>query len=174
MNIRPPTIDDANAMVEYYLTNQKYLAPWEPDRAASFFTVEFWKERLTSWEIERERGEAEHFIAKEPSRSQVIAVCSLTNIVRGPFMACNIGYSVSEEFQGQGVAKSLVSHAIDHAFNELRLNRVMANYLPRNERSAKLLESLGFVKEGLARRYLCINGVWEDHVLTSLLNPENA
>ncbi len=101
-------------------------------------------------------------------------MCSLTNIVRGPFMACNIGYSVSEEFQGQGVAKSLVSHAIDYAFNELRLNRVMANYLPRNERSAKLLESLGFVKEGLARRYLCINGVWEDHVLTSLLNPENA
>ena len=54
-------------------------------------------------------------------------------------------------------------------FDELGLNRVMAGYLPHNERSATLLLRLGFEKEGYARRYLKINGKWEDHILTALV-----
>jgi ribosomal-protein-alanine N-acetyltransferase len=46
--------------------------------------------------------------------------------------------------------------------------------MPANTRSARLLEKLGFEKEGFARRYLYINGRWEDHVLTSLINPNGA
>ena len=49
----------------------------------------------------------------------------------------------------------------------------MANYIPRNQRSETLLDNLGFAKEGVAIKYLLINGKWEDHVLTSLLNPQN-
>ncbi len=64
--------------------------------------------------------------------------------------------------------------AIEYAFKELDLNRIMANYMPVNTRSADLLNRLGFSQEGLARKYLKINGVWEDHVLTSKLNPENS
>lgn len=69
--------------------------------------------------------------------------------------------------------KSLLNFVINYAFNELGLNRVMANYMPRNTRSERLLSNLGFNREGIAERYLCINGVWEDHVLTALLNPKN-
>ena len=59
---------------------------------------------------------------------------------------------------------------IAFAFDELHLHRIMANHMPRNERSARLLHRLGFVREGLAHRYLLINDVWEDHELTSLTN----
>jgi ribosomal-protein-alanine N-acetyltransferase len=97
-------------------------------------------------------------------------MCSLTNIVRGPFQACYMGYSVSEKYQGKGLMKDLCLHVIDYAFNELGMNRVMANYMPDNHRSAALLTKLGFVKEGFAKNYLLINGNWEDHILTSLLN----
>lgn len=69
--------------------------------------------------------------------------------------------------------KALCQNAIDYAFKELSLNRIMANYMPINHRSAMLLKSLGFSKEGEAKRYLKINGCWEDHVLTSLLSPRN-
>ena len=62
-----------------------------------------------------------------------------------------------------------LSAALNHAFTELALHRVMANYMPRNHRSAAVLERLGFLREGLGQRYLNINGVWEDHVLTSLI-----
>jgi len=57
------------------------------------------------------------------------------------------------------------------AFEELRLHRIMANYRPENERSARLLERLGFVREGIARDYLFVDGAWRDHVLTSLTHP---
>lgn len=65
--------------------------------------------------------------------------------------------------------KSIVMHAIDYAFNDLKLHRVMANHMPGNERSAGLLKSLGFEIEGYAKEYLLIDGKWEDHVLNSLL-----
>ncbi len=88
-------------------------------------------------------------------------------------MACHMGYSVDQKYEGKGVMKALCQNVINYAFEELSLNRVMANYMPRNHRSAKLLQSLGFCIEGEVKRYLQINGVWEDHVLTSLLNPGN-
>ena len=56
-------------------------------------------------------------------------------------------------------------------FDAMRMHRVMANYRPENERSRRLLERLGFEREGLARNYLFIDGAWRDHVLTSLTHP---
>jgi len=66
--------------------------------------------------------------------------------------------------------KKIVSHAIGYAFNEIGLHRIMANHMPDNERSAGLLKSLGFEREGYAKEYLLINGRWEDHVLNVLIN----
>ena len=61
--------------------------------------------------------------------------------------------------------------AIAHIFQCVGLHRIMVNYQPANVRSEALLQRLGFEREGLARRYLKINGHWADHVLTSLINP---
>ncbi|WP_199609525.1 GNAT family N-acetyltransferase [Flocculibacter collagenilyticus] len=86
-------------------------------------------------------------------------------------MACYMGYGVSKEFEGKGVARELCSYAIEYAFSKLKLHRIMANYMPSNHRSDMLLQCLGFRKEGLALKYLKIAGAWEDHILTSLINP---
>ena len=61
---------------------------------------------------------------------------------------------------------------IDFMFQEMALHRIMANYMPRNERSARVLQRLGFAIEGQAKDYLMINGRWEDHTLTSLINSK--
>ena len=116
-------------------------------------------------------GRSRHFVALDPESDRIQAVCSLTNIVGGAFQAGNVGYSVALEYQGQGVMFSLLLQVIEYAFTDIGLNRVMANYMPRNIRSQRILDRVGFEKEGLAKNYLCINGVWEDHVLTSILNP---
>jgi ribosomal-protein-alanine N-acetyltransferase len=60
---------------------------------------------------------------------------------------------------------------IAYAFDELGFHRVMANYMPVNERSGRLLRRLGFVVEGYARDFLLIDGQWRDHVLTALTAP---
>jgi ribosomal-protein-alanine N-acetyltransferase len=65
-----------------------------------------------------------------------------------------------------------LSAAIDYAFRELNIHRIMANHLLDNERSARLLQRLGFVREGVAKDYLRIDGVWRDHVLNSLTNAQ--
>jgi ribosomal-protein-alanine N-acetyltransferase len=97
---------------------------------------------------------------------------SLSNIVRGVFQAAHLGYGIDHSLQGQGLMHEAVSEIIRFAFDDLRLHRLQANYQPHNQRSAALLQRLGFVEEGLARDYLYINGAWRDHVLTSLTNPQ--
>ena len=60
--------------------------------------------------------------------------------------------------------------AINFAFDELNLHRIMANHSPTNMRSAQLLRKLNFVVEGYARDYLLVHGEWQDHILTALTN----
>ncbi|WP_338941435.1 GNAT family N-acetyltransferase [Paraburkholderia sp. 22B1P] len=100
----------------------------------------------------------------------MVGDCNFTNIVRGPFQACHLGFSLAKRFEGQGLMREALTSAITYIFDEIGLHRIMANIRPENVRSARLLERLGFEREGLARSYLKINGVWADHVLTSLIN----
>jgi ribosomal-protein-alanine N-acetyltransferase len=97
---------------------------------------------------------------------------TFSNVVRGPFQACLLGYGLAADQQGKGLMREALVPALEWAFGPLGLHRVMANYLPRNERSGRLLAALGFEREGLARRYLQIAGTWEDHVLTAKIAPD--
>ena len=173
MDVKIVSPNDAYRLSKFYEMNESHLRAWEPAKEEEFHSGEAWKKRLQDWCSPPGSSVSVHFISVAPESHEVVATCSLTNIVRGPFMACYMGFSVGRKHEGKGVMKELCQHAINYAFEELSLNRVMANYMPRNHRSAKLLASLGFNVEGEAKRYLKINGAWEDHVLTSLLNPGN-
>ena len=169
MDIVLTQVKHAQALSAYYLENEDRFAPWHPLVREGHHSADAWARRLQDRERDYKEGRAVHFIGMDNDR--VIAACSLTNIVYHPACFCHMGYSVDRDFEGTGTMTTLVQHVIDYAFTTLRLNRISANYMPANTRSARLLEKLGFEKEGYARRYLCINGEWEDHVLTSLINP---
>jgi ribosomal-protein-alanine N-acetyltransferase len=100
-------------------------------------------------------------------------LCNFTNVIRGIFHACFLGYKLDERSQGQGYMTEALTGAIDYMFAEQRLHRIQANYMPHNQRSAAVLRRLGFTVEGTARKYLFIGGEWRDHVLTSLTNPDS-
>ena len=87
--------------------------------------------------------------------------------------ACYLGYSVDQEWQGQGLMREVVQAGMDYVFGTLGLHRIMANHMPSNVRSERLLRSLGFEREGYARAYLQIAGRWEDMVLNALVNPQS-
>lgn len=161
----------AAILSRYYRRNEARFQPWNPGVEPEYHTVAAWEQRLRQREHDFRLGVSAHFIGVDAREREVRGACSLTNIIRGPFQACHMGYSVDGRYEGKGVMAEIVQTVIDYAFKELGLNRVMANYMPANKRSAALLEKLGFEKEGYARRYLRINGQWEDHILTSLLNP---
>ena len=101
----------------------------------------------------------------------VVGVINLSQIVRGGFQAGIVGYSLDAGEQGRGLMCEGLLALIEYAFLDLGLHRVMANYRPENERSARVLERLGFEREGYAKEYLYIDGAWRDHVLTSLVRP---
>jgi ribosomal-protein-alanine N-acetyltransferase len=103
--------------------------------------------------------------------NRIIGTCNFTQIFRGPFQDCYIGYQINANFEGKGLMSESVSRAIRYMFQEQNLHRIMANYMPMNVRSKRLLQKLEFVIEGEAKNYLQINGKWEDHILTSLTNP---
>ncbi len=150
-----------------------HLDRWSPPAAPAFFTEEFWRERLAVAVEEFQAGRAARFVLqpKGPAEGPVIGTCNYTNIVRGPFQACHLGYQIARSHEGLGLMTEALRATNAFAFEALRLHRIMANYRPENGRSARVLERLGFVREGVARDYLFIDGAWRDHVLTALTHP---
>lgn len=162
---------DIPTIIQYYLDNQAFLAPYEPLRSKDFFTYEYWREQVRNRVSAFENDRALHLILINRADSQLIGCANFTNIIRGAFHACYLGYSLSERSQGQGYMTEALQVSLEFMFNERKMHRIMANYMPHNRRSGNLLKRLGFIVEGYARDYIYINGRWEDHILTSRINP---
>jgi ribosomal-protein-alanine N-acetyltransferase len=162
------------ALARFYRDNfAGHLDRWSPPPPEGGFGAQYWAGRLAEFEKEFEAGSAARWVLllRAAPAPEVLGTCSFTQIVRGPFRACVLGYQVARSHEGQGFMHEALCASLDYAFRELRLHRVMANYRPENARSARLLERLGFAREGYAREYLFIDGAWRDHVLTSKTNP---
>jgi len=165
--------DHAERLSVYYESNKSHLTPWEPLRPAGYHSKEAWLQRCHQFEREYQQGTALRILAIRANESDILGVCFFTNVSRGVFQACNIGYSVSAAHGGKGIMTELVKGSVDYLFEHLDLHRVMANYVPENHRSARILEKLGFEKEGYAKSYLQIAGTWRDHILTAKINPNH-
>jgi ribosomal-protein-alanine N-acetyltransferase len=169
----PIAPEHARAQLDYYHRNRGHLAPWEPMRDPGFYTLDYQQRAIASTIQDVAEGHSCPFIAfmrDDPER--MIAGINIFNIMRGTFSAAFLGYGVDANVQGRGIGTEAVGAVVNYVFAELRLHRVMANYNPVNERSARLLEKLGFEREGYARDYLFLNGAWRDHILTAKINPD--
>jgi [ribosomal protein S5]-alanine N-acetyltransferase len=163
------------ALAEFLAENfAGHLDRWSPPATSAFFTEAFWRDRLGVAVDEFQAGRAARFVLQPPGPESgpVLGTCNYTNIVRGPFLACHLGYQIARAHEGKGLMAEALRATNDFAFRQMRLHRIMANYRPENERSGRLLDRLGFVREGFAKDYLFIDGAWRDHVLTALLNPQ--
>jgi ribosomal-protein-alanine N-acetyltransferase len=163
--------DDFELFVKYNSDNRNHLSPWEPTRIPEYFGLEETKKRVEVSFKDFQLGTSISFVAFDKNKSEIICLCTFSNIVYGVFQACNLGYSISEKKQGLGLMYEMLQASIHYVFTEYNLHRIMANYIPSNIRSGKLLDKLGFQKEGIAKSYLKIAGTWQDHVLTSKINP---
>jgi|TARA_B110000908_G_scaffold37520_1_gene45065 ribosomal-protein-alanine N-acetyltransferase len=108
-----------------------------------------------------------------PHSQRMLASIDFSDIMRGPLQACFAGYSIDAQRQGQGLMQEFMPPCIAYMFNQFNIHRIMATYTNENQRSAALLDRLGFEKEGYAKSYLNIAGVWEGHVLSAMVNPHH-
>ena len=167
--------ENAHLLLAYRQRNGDHLRPWEPTRNPVDGTLEQACQRAaTKSALAFADGLAVHFIATDPASGDMLAACNFTNIVHGVFQACHLGYSVDHAWQGQGLMQEVVQVGIAHMFGRKGLHRIMANHMPSNVRSEKLLRALGFEREGYARAYLKIAGQWQDHVLNALVNSQTS
>jgi len=171
--LRPARPPDIPALIDYYKENQAHLAPWEPRWPEGFFTEVFWRAQLARFAEQARAGGALRLVmVPRADHKRVIGSVNFTAIQHGALEAGQLGYGLAAAEQGKGYMFEALKAAIEHVFAELGLHRVMAGYMPANARSARVLGRLGFVIEGYARDYMLVNGRWEDHILTSLVNPE--
>jgi len=164
----------AGALARYRDANRKHLAGSAPPTPEGAALLEW--ARSAAAQAEREWAEDRSvcfvLVPREPASADALAGhVMFTQIIRGPFQACYLGFGLDQNHVGQGMMKEALAEAIRFMFNEKRLHRIMANHMPTNHRSARTLRSLGFVPEGYARDYLFLGGAWQDHVLTALTNP---
>jgi ribosomal-protein-alanine N-acetyltransferase len=170
--IRFPEERDAPELLRYRVENQAHLAPWEPLREPIYYTLDHCIASIADGREHARLDRGYPLLVFDHGEKMLLATVTFANLVRGAFQACHLGYGVAASMQGKGLMQEVLRAGIDWAFDELNLHRVMANYLPRNERSARLLALLGFEREGYAKRYLNIAGVWEDHILTALVRSD--
>ncbi|TKB46820.1 GNAT family N-acetyltransferase [Ferrimonas sediminicola] len=165
------TAEDGFLIQEYYRQNRAHLRPWEPRRSEGFFFLSHQLELIRVAQLEWEQQRSLRLVALDPQERQVLAEVNLSQLVFGPMQTAQLGYSVCRCHQGKGLMREVLQEVLNHAFSELGLHRIMASYQPNNRRSERLLQGLGFIREGYAREYLKIDGRWRDHVLTALIAP---
>jgi len=162
--LKEPSNDDCQQIIDFEKRNQDHLAPWES--TGSNVSVE---DKIAAWTKDSQEKRAIRFlIRKKESPDIVIGFVNFTQIFYGAFKACYLGYKIDFQYQGKGLMQEALKCAIDFMFEKQDLHRIMANYMPANIRSGKVLAKLGFLIEGYAKNYLLINNTWEDHILTAL------
>ena len=167
-----PSEEAAPRMLIFAEDNREHLARWSPPEPRDYYMEEFWRNYFAAAREDFGQGRSLKLVmfdVKEPN-GRVLGECNFSNFMRGPFHACFLGYKIDHREEGRGLMYEALTAAIAFTFDVLRMHRIMANYLPTNERSGKLLRRLGFTVEGYARDYLLIDGEWRDHILTSLTN----
>lgn len=93
----------------------------------------------------------------------IAGAISLSQIVRGGFQSCFMGYYLGEQHSGKGLITEAIKLIMNFAFKELKLHRIEANIQPHNLPSIAVVKKNGFVKEGFSKNYLRVDGKWCDH-----------
>jgi ribosomal-protein-alanine N-acetyltransferase len=168
--VRTPKRGDGLEYARYYLENRDFLQPWSPTFRPEMFSERDWESSITVIQTQLRQGIAIRYGLFLKDR--LVGVANLTDIKSSPLHSCVLGYTLCKDHQGLGLMREALQAIIGQAFSARNVHRITANYMPRNERSGRLLRHLGFQVEGYARDYLLIDGRWEDHVLTGLANPE--
>jgi ribosomal-protein-alanine N-acetyltransferase len=152
--------------------SREHLEPFEPEWASDELSRGAFRRRLKRYRRDRWFGTGAAYLVERVADGALLGGVTLTNIRRGVTQSASVGYWIGLPFIRQGYASEALGAVLRYAFDDLELNRVEAACMPRNRASRGVLERAGFRQEGLARRYLMIRGVYEDHLLFARLRSD--
>lgn len=167
--LRPPQMSDYGPWAELRALSRAHLVPWEPAWPRDDLTKSAFRRRVKHYQREARDDLGYAFLLFAAESDRLMGGLTLSNVRRGVTQSAMLGYWLGAPFVGAGHMTAAVRAVLPHAFEQLRLHRVEAAVQPSNGRSADVLRRAAFVEEGLARRYLKINGTWQDHLLFAIL-----
>ncbi|RDJ23636.1 N-acetyltransferase [Bosea caraganae] len=170
--LRAPQATDYAAWAVLRMESRDFLTPWEPVWNEDDLTRTSFRLRVKRAAREIATDEAYSLFIVDGQSDALLGGLTLGLVRRGVAQACTLGYWMGQRHAGKGHMTEAVRGALRFAFSDLALHRVEAACLPNNEPSRRLLERVGFRREGEARAYLRINGQWADHLLYGILSTD--
>jgi [ribosomal protein S5]-alanine N-acetyltransferase len=173
VELRKPRLTDASAWSRIRLADRHHLESWEPTSPGT------WEERNgplswpSQWSTLRalaRRGMSLPFVILVDGR--LAGQITVGNVVRGSLCSAWVGYWVTSRLTAGGVATAAVAMVVDHCFAAAGLHRLEATVRPENAPSLRVLEKLGFRREGVFERYLDVAGGWRDHFCFALTTED--
>ena len=170
--LRAPQMSDYSEWTTLREASRAFLTPWEPTWPSDDLSRSAFRRRLRRYAEDQRADTSYAFFLFRKSDDALVGGLTLANIRRGVAQAGSLGYWIGEPFARRGLMTGALHGLVPFAFGSLRLHRLEAACIPSNAASIRLLEKMGFVREGYAREYLCINGLWQDHLLFARLNGD--
>ena len=163
--LRTPQVTDYSDWAALRGASREFLAPWEPTWPADDLSRSAFRRRIRRYAEDLRTDQGYAFLIIRSADDALVGGLTLANIRRGVAQAGSLGYWMGQPHARHGYMTAAVRAVIPFAFTTLRLHRLEAACIPTNTGSIRLLENTRFVREGYARDYLCINGIWQDHLL---------
>lgn len=172
VQLRHPEMRDFEEWADLRGCSRAFLTPWEPSWAPDELSRDAYRRRLRRYFEDIRDGAAYPFLVFRTTDGRLVGGVTLSRVTRGVAQMASLGYWVGEPFRRQGHTGAAVRAVLGFAFAQIGLHRIEAACLAHNAASRGLLEGVGFTQEGVARRYLRIDGAWRDHVLYALLQDD--
>ena len=170
--LRAPQMSDYGEWATLREASRAFLTPWEPTWPADDLTRASFRRRIRRYSEDQRNDIAYAFFIFRKRDDVLLGGLTLANIRRGCAQAASLGYWIGAPYARQGHMTAAVNTIVPFALGTLKLHRIEAACIPANVASIRLLEKTGFKREGFARQYLCINGVWQDHLLFAHLKDD--
>jgi ribosomal-protein-alanine N-acetyltransferase len=167
--LRTPQMTDYNEWAALREKSRAFLMPWEPTWPEDDLSRGAFRRRIKRYVEDLRSDQGYAFLIVRNTDNALVGGLTIANIRRGVAQAGSLGYWMGEPFARQGYMTAAVRAVVPFAFATLRLHRLEAACIPTNAGSIRLLENTGFLREGYAREYLCIDGAWQDHLLYARL-----
>ena len=172
VTLRLPQMAEFEEWAALRTASRDFLTPWEPSWPADDLTRAAFRRRLKRYAEDWRTDQSYAFFIFRKQDNLLLGGLTLANVRRGVAQAGSIGYWLGMPFARNGYMTAAVKGVLPFCFETLRLHRVEAACIPTNTASIRLLERCGFLREGFARQYLCIDGIWQDHLLYARLKDD--
>jgi ribosomal-protein-alanine N-acetyltransferase len=175
LTLRPPRTGDVPELRRALRANADHLRPWSVAPVPGEDLTSLASVSTTVMRNRREWKRGQSLVLMITPRSDedhIIGRIALGGVLLGAFQNAYVGYWIDAAHQGRGLMTEAVRATTTFAFRVAGLHRLQAAVMPGNTASLRVLDKVGYRREGAAQRYLCIAGIWEDHEIFAVTSEE--